>query len=263
MPTVLIVDDSLSVRKVAERVLKEAGLTVALAANGEAAVSWLSTHQPDMVITDVIMPDMSGFEVCAFIRAQAHLATLPVLLFSGFVDDDVTRKAEACKADGVVKKPFQGTSFCEQVMALLAARMEQGVRAPEPVSAMPAAEPVLELAVPVTESTVRLPVESPSHSPAPSATPSPLETFRDDRRILREIIAQLEARVAEQAHGLAQLERHVQEMHRRLEDEEQHVVELRTRLADLEPAAASAKQALQALTDFARQVLIADGHRTP
>ena len=79
MPIILVVDDSLSVRKVAERMLREAGLDVALAANGEDAMTWLSGNQPDLVIADVIMPDKSGFEVCAFVRAQASLANTPVL----------------------------------------------------------------------------------------------------------------------------------------------------------------------------------------
>src|SRR5438132_13551505 len=108
MPTILIADDSLSVRKVAERLLTEAGLEVALAANGEEAMTWMSTKRPDLVIADVIMPDKSGFEVCAYVRAHANLSDTPVLLVSGFVDDEVIRQSEACKANGVIKKPFQG-----------------------------------------------------------------------------------------------------------------------------------------------------------
>src|SRR5713101_6592485 len=126
MPTILVADDSLSVRKVAERQLIEAGLEVALVANGEEALTWMSNQRPDLVIADVIMPDKSGFEVCAFIRAHASLSDTPVLLVSGFVDDEVTRQAVACQADGVIKKPFQGASLREQVLGLLSGgRKEQ------------------------------------------------------------------------------------------------------------------------------------------
>jgi CheY-like chemotaxis protein len=245
MPTILVADDSLSVRKVAERMLTEAGLEVALAANGEEAMNLALTTKPDLVIADVIMPDKSGFEVCAYIRAQASLANTPVLLVSGFVDDDVTRQAEACRADGVIKKPFQGPMLRERVMELLAARKEPAVQAAAP-------GPVLEMPM-----------------AAPAAAAALAAQLEEEVRSLRETIQRLEGRVAEQEKGLAHLERQlqafrenaawaaaqVQAMDARLAEEEKHSAELRKRLAELEPAAASAKQLLQTLAEFARHTL--------
>jgi len=128
MPKVLIADDSIAVRKVAERLLTEAGFGVVLAANGEEAVAYLAKEKPDLIVSDVIMPDKSGYEVCAFVRAQRALANTPVLLISGIVNDEVMKQAESCHADGVLKKPFQGTSLKDRVIELLAKR--QGVAAP-------------------------------------------------------------------------------------------------------------------------------------
>jgi DNA-binding response OmpR family regulator len=122
MTKVLIADDSIAVRKVAERLLTEAGFGVALAANGEEALAYLAKETPDLVVSDVIMPDKSGYEVCAFVRAQRALANTPVLLISGIVNDEVTKQAESCHADGVLKKPFQGTSLKDRVLELLAKR---------------------------------------------------------------------------------------------------------------------------------------------
>ena len=130
MPTILVVDDSLSVRKVAERMLIEAGLEVAVASNGEEALDWLSTKRPDLVIADVIMPDKSGLDVCTFIRSNPALADTPVILVSGFVDEELTRQAEACRADGIIKKPFQGAALRERVLQLLAARKAPAPQAP-------------------------------------------------------------------------------------------------------------------------------------
>src|SRR2546427_714308 len=130
MPTILVVDDSLSVRKVAERMLIEAGLEVAAVSNGEEALEWMSTKRPDLVIADVIMPDKSGFDVCTFVRSNAALADTPVILVSGFVDDELTRQAEACRADGIIKKPFQGAALRERVLHLLSARKAQPPGAP-------------------------------------------------------------------------------------------------------------------------------------
>ncbi len=136
MPKILVADDSIAVRKVAERLLTEAGLGVTLAANGEEALAYLSKERPDVVVSDVIMPDKSGYEVCAFVRGHAALATTPVLLISGIVNDEVTKQAESCHADGVLKKPFQGTSLKDRVLELLAKRQEPimaSAPAPKPV----------------------------------------------------------------------------------------------------------------------------------
>lgn len=131
MPKVLVADDSIAVRKVAERLLTEAGIGVTLAANGEEALAMLAKESPDLIVSDVIMPDKSGYEVCAFIRAQTALAKIPVLLISGIVNDEVTKQAESCRADGVLKKPFQGTSLKDRVLELLAKRQSQSGDAPK------------------------------------------------------------------------------------------------------------------------------------
>jgi CheY-like chemotaxis protein len=132
MPKILIADDSIAVRKVAERLLTEAGMGVTLAANGTEALALLCKDRPDLIVSDVIMPDKSGYEVCAFIRAQAGLADLPVLLISGIVNDEVSRQADSCKADGVLKKPFQGTSLKDRVLELLMKRPSKLAAVPEP-----------------------------------------------------------------------------------------------------------------------------------
>lgn len=141
MPKILIADDSIAVRKVAERLLTEAGLGVTLAANGEEALAYLAKERPDVVVSDVIMPDKSGYEVCAFIRGSATLAATPVLLISGIVNDEVTRQAESCRADGVLKKPFQGTSLKDRVLELIAKRQEPPSAASAAPAAVPAGDP--------------------------------------------------------------------------------------------------------------------------
>ena len=142
MPKILVADDSIAVRKVAERLLTEAGLGVTLAANGEEALAFLAKEVPDLIVSDVIMPDKSGYEVCAFVRGQAALAKTPVLLISGIVNDEVTKQAESCRADGVLKKPFQGTSLKDRVIELLS-KKEQTPAAAAPKAAAQSAAPHL------------------------------------------------------------------------------------------------------------------------
>ena len=140
MPKVLVADDSIAVRKVAERLLTEAGIGVTLAANGEEALAFLSKEVPDLIVTDVIMPDKSGYEVCAFVRGQAALKNTPVLLISGIVNDEVTKQADSCHADGVLKKPFQGTSLKDRVFELLAKKQSPPAAAPAKQAAQPATQ---------------------------------------------------------------------------------------------------------------------------
>ena len=132
MPKILIADDSIAVRKVAERLLTEAGMAVSLAANGAEALAYLGRERPDLVVSDVIMPDKSGYEVCSFVRAQPALSGVPVLLISGIVNDEVTKQADSCHADGVLKKPFQGTSLRDRVQDLLSKHEEKKAGAPVP-----------------------------------------------------------------------------------------------------------------------------------
>ena len=147
MPRVLVADDSIAVRKVAERLLKEAGLNVTLAANAEEAITLLEHDPPDIVVSDVIMPDKSGYEVCGYVRSHSKFAAIPVLLISGIVNDDVTKQAESCRADGVLKKPFQGTSLQDRVSALLHKRQPA-----EPPSAPAPTPPAAPAARKLTES---------------------------------------------------------------------------------------------------------------
>ena len=213
MPTILVVDDSLSVRKVAERQLIDAGLEVAVASNGEEALDWLSTKRPDLVIADVIMPDKSGFDVCAFVRSNAALADTPVILVSGFVDEELTRQAEACRADAIIKKPFQGAALREQVLNLLSARKVQPPGAPAEDLGRP---------MPVPDSST-----SASHA--------------------------LEERLAQQQKELGQASALIQDLAARLAEAEKQTAELHKLLAALEPAAASAEKLLKMLGESVRQ----------
>lgn len=120
MAMVLVADDSLSVRKVTERLLTQAGMEVFSVESGAEAMRWMNARRPDLIIADVIMMDMSGYEVCSYIRSHATLRDTPVLLISGVVDEEVMRNADECRANGVIKKPFFGSSLPNRVLELLA-----------------------------------------------------------------------------------------------------------------------------------------------
>jgi CheY-like chemotaxis protein len=170
MSRVLIADDSMAVRKVAERLLVQAGHEVALASSGEEALAWLAKEKADVIISDVIMPGRSGYDVCTFVRSQAGLADTPVLLISGIVNDEVAKQVELCRANGVLKKPFQGSSLQDKVKELLAQRQGAPASISQPEPASVAATPVVE-APPTTAFALSAP---PSPPPPPPQAPEPM-----------------------------------------------------------------------------------------
>ena len=178
-------DDSIAVRKVADRLLTEAGIGVTLAANGEEALAFLSKEVPDLIVSDVIMPDKSGYEVCAFVRGQAALKNTPVLLISGIVNDEVTKQADSCHADGVLKKPVQGTSLKDRVFELLAKKQSPPAAAPAKQAAQPATQANTLSRLRLWPRTFRRlrDVRRPSRSASPASTISAIP-FRDPRTLL-------------------------------------------------------------------------------
>ena len=247
MPKILVADDSITVRKVAERLLTEAGLEVALAASGEEALAWLANERPDFIVTDVIMPDKSGYDVCNYVRSHADLSETPVLLISGIVNEDVTRKAESCRADGVLKKPFQGASLQERVLELLAKRGEKRPASQEAgedgsfsslhTTAMELSAPApahdavsVEDGVPESVSSMATPAEFVS-SPDQKVfriTEERLQAFRLSTQRIKELEALLEGekargeRLAEQAEtGGKQAVRRMHELEAALTDQQQ------------------------------------------
>jgi CheY-like chemotaxis protein len=119
MPKVLVVDDSLSVRKVVERALGTKQIDVLSAASGQEAVEQIGREEPDLVVSDVIMPDMDGYQICQFVKTHPRLARTPVLLMSGIVDDSVLDRAAVVRSDDVMRKPFTTDELLAKVVGLL------------------------------------------------------------------------------------------------------------------------------------------------
>jgi CheY-like chemotaxis protein len=159
----------MAVRKVAERLLVQAGLEVALASSGEEALAWLAKERADVIISDVIMPGRSGYDVCTFVRSQAGLADTPVLLISGIVNDEVAKQVELCRANGVLKKPFQGSSLQDKVKELLAQK-QQAV----PVTPPPQPEPAPVAVAPAPPPAAPAVSFSAPPSPPPAPEPKPV-----------------------------------------------------------------------------------------
>lgn len=121
MPRVLVVDDSLSVRTMVERALEAKGLEVVAASSGAEAMERLGSAMPDLVVCDVVMPDVDGYRICEFVRAHSALSATPVLLISGIVNSAVLDRASQVGSSAVLRKPFTADDLTRKVDELLTA----------------------------------------------------------------------------------------------------------------------------------------------
>ena len=86
MRRVLVADDSITVRTLIAHVLEARGVRVLAAQSGTEAIEQIERERPDLVISDVVMPDKSGYEICDFVRKHPRLSSTPVLLISGVLN---------------------------------------------------------------------------------------------------------------------------------------------------------------------------------
>ncbi|HEY4688060.1 MAG TPA: response regulator, partial [Anaerolineae bacterium] len=115
---VLIVEDDPDARKVLSLILKLDGFEVTTAPGGPEAVKALQVEAPDLLLLDVMMPVMDGYEVCRWVRANPATAHLPVVMLSGKVDpESVTRGIDA-GADDYLAKPIKPSNLTKQLRAI-------------------------------------------------------------------------------------------------------------------------------------------------
>src|SRR2546427_2392818 len=122
MQKVLVVDDSLSVRKLVEKALEGRGLQVLAAASGAEAILMIDRDRPDVVICDVILPDKDGYQICQYVRTHPAIGATPVLLISGIDNGTVQARAAEVRSDEVLFKPFGVDDLVREIDHLLAGR---------------------------------------------------------------------------------------------------------------------------------------------
>jgi len=177
MRKVLVVDDSLSVRKVVEKALEVRGLRVLAAATGAEAITMIDRDRPDVVICDVLLPDKEGYQICEYVRAHPVIGATPVLLISGIDNGTVQARAAEVRSDEVMFKPFSVEDLVRRVDKLLGGRTN-GTKAPPSVAApaaasAPVAAPVTPARVPVVPAPPAPASATPAAS-APVAAPAPM-----------------------------------------------------------------------------------------
>ena len=104
--SILVVDDSSTIRGFVAKALEEAGFQVMTAENGKHALSRISEFQPDLIISDINMPEMDGIELCKKTHADPELAAIPFVIMSTNSDRAIMRRLLSLGASGYLVKPF-------------------------------------------------------------------------------------------------------------------------------------------------------------
>ena len=133
MPRILVADDNSNIQKMVGLALKDQGIEVVAVGNGEAAVRKISDIKPDLVLADVFMPVRNGYEVCEYVKTDAALSHIPVILLVGAFDPLDEQEAQRVGADGVLKKPFVPPDpLISMVKSALARAGVLAAKTPEP-----------------------------------------------------------------------------------------------------------------------------------
>jgi adenylate cyclase len=115
---ILVVDDIPENVRLMEAVLAPEGYDVVTAEDGAAALAAVETEQPDLVLLDIFMPELDGYEVCERLRANEETAVLPVVMVTSSIGEDKARAIEA-GADDFIPKPFNHDELLTRVRSLL------------------------------------------------------------------------------------------------------------------------------------------------
>lgn len=119
MSSVLVVEDSPAQRQMITELLSKSGLEVTIASDGVEAIENIQNHRPDLVVLDIVMPRMNGYEVCRRIKADPKTQNVPVVMCSSKGEEFDRYWGMKQGADAYIAKPFQPTELVGTVKQLL------------------------------------------------------------------------------------------------------------------------------------------------
>ncbi len=119
---ILAVDDEPELTSLIGYHLARAGHEVTMAANGWEALDAVRTHRPDLILLDLMLPDLDGFGVCEILRREAATATIPIIIISAWASPDSRNLGLELGALDYITKPFSPAELVARVNRLLHTR---------------------------------------------------------------------------------------------------------------------------------------------
>src|SRR5438874_7890892 len=117
---ILLADDSITIQKVVELTFSDGDYEVTAVNNGAKAIQKLAEMRPDIILSDIIMPEKNGYEVCEFVKSHPEYRTIPVVLLTGTFEPFDPDRAVKAGCDAVVTKPFEWQGLLTIVDELIA-----------------------------------------------------------------------------------------------------------------------------------------------
>lgn len=120
-PRVLLVDDEPSIVKMVGKRLEVEGFEVLVAIDGRAGLAKAQAEHPDLIILDLMLPKLNGYEVCTLLKQDTRFQKIPVILFTAKAQDKDEKLGMECGANAYVRKPFQAQELLGKIRSLIEA----------------------------------------------------------------------------------------------------------------------------------------------
>ena len=118
---ILLVDDEPSIVKMVGKRLEVEGFEVLIAMDGQEGLDKARAERPDLIVLDLMLPKLNGYEVCTMLKQDTRYQGIPVVLFTAKAQEKDEKLGMECGANAYVKKPFRAQELLEKIRALLPA----------------------------------------------------------------------------------------------------------------------------------------------
>ena len=118
---ILLVDDEPSIVKMVGKRLEVEGFEVLVAMDGQDALRKAQTEMPGLIILDLMLPKLNGYEVCTMLKQDTRYQKIPIVMFTAKAQEKDEQLGLSCGADAYVRKPFRAQELLDQIRALRAA----------------------------------------------------------------------------------------------------------------------------------------------
>ena len=116
---ILLVDDEPSIVKMVGKRLEIEGFDVLVAVDGQEGLSKAQTERPDLIILDLMLPKLNGYEICTMLKQDTRYQKIPIVLFTAKAQEKDEKLGMECGANAYVRKPFRAQELLEKVRSLL------------------------------------------------------------------------------------------------------------------------------------------------
>jgi DNA-binding response OmpR family regulator len=232
-PNVYFVDDSATMREVVKIAFRRENFNVITCGDMASAIEQFEQSAPDAVISDVIMPDRDGYELCEYVKQHPKFGATPVILLSGIVNREVADKAHQKGADELMRKPFHPQELVACVKKLLKRGMPEPESLPAPPVAAPSPSPLSQLFAGPTRLSPQVESPVPPVAAVVPRAPNPPAKIPVPAKPAPPAIATSSAEVAKLRAEVQRLEFLVKKLQAQLETEREYCTALESQLRAL------------------------------